>query len=188
MHQESLFWLLWLCSSFLSCFDSLIQTALCSGFSSFFVFPLGKGEWGEDNPTFWPFVLFSLILEAVFCIVNNEAAQPVPLLLTQQISDGGCPAPRRVLAFLGGTVMPQTRFWGLVQVQRCGMLWRSGNGHGSICTLPTSLNKPGDHGLSSGRGKLCPQPSLGTQSNPLALRCPHSPRGSSASLVGLRFD
>lgn len=45
---------------------------------------------------------------------------------------------------------PQSRFWGLVQVQRCGMLRRSGNGHGSICTLPTSLNKPGDHGLGSG--------------------------------------
>lgn len=52
VHQGSLFGCCGLCSSFLSCFDSLIQTALCSGFSSFFVFPLGKGEWGEDNPTF----------------------------------------------------------------------------------------------------------------------------------------
>lgn len=75
----------------------------------------------------------------------------MPLLLTQQISDGGVlPHAGIWHSFLGGTVTPQTRFWGLVQVQRCGMLQRSGNGHGSICTLPTSLNNPGDHGLSSG--------------------------------------
>lgn len=42
--------------------------------------------------------MFSLILEAVFfCIVINEAAQPVPLLLTQKISDGG--------------VLPHAGFW-----------------------------------------------------------------------------
>lgn len=46
--------------------------------------------------------LFSLILEAVFCIVNNEAAQPVPLLLTQQISDGGVSCPASDFGFFRG--------------------------------------------------------------------------------------
>lgn len=74
--------------------------------------------------------------------------------------------------------MPQTRCWGLVQVQRCGMLRRSGNEHSSICTLPTSLNKPGDHGLSSG-GALSPAiPRDTEQSGSLALGCPHAPRSS----------
>lgn len=55
------------------------------------------------------------------------------------------------------------------------MLRRSGNEHGSICTLPTSLNKPGDHGLSSG-GALSPAiPGDTEQSGSLALGCPRAP-------------